>query len=225
MCIRDSRSTNPPSNPELLTVLETSFRDSGYDIKHLIRVICNSYAYQLTSVPTGNNSSDHKSFARFYPRRMSAEILLDAISQSLEVPTVFPGGPGKFPEGTRAIDLPDENVEIALLDVFGRPGRFKACECERIDAPTLAQGLELVNSQQIQDKLSSEDGLVNRLAGSSEAHPENIEKIFLTLLGRSPVQAELEVSMEYLKMTDDRAEAYRNLVWSLLATNEFMFIR
>ena len=114
---------------------------------------------------------------------------------------------------------------IAFLDVFGRPGRFKACECERIDAPTLAQGLELVNSQQIQDKLSSEDGLVNRLAGSSEAHPENIEKIFLTLLGRSPVQAELEVSMEYLKMTDDRAEAYRNLVWSLLATNEFMFIR
>ena len=223
--VDDRRSTNPPSNPGLLTALETSFTDSGYDIKHLIRLICNSYAYQLTSVPNGNNASDQKSFARFYPRRMSAEILLDAISQSLEVPTVFPGGPGKFPVGTRAIELPDENVAIAFLDVFGRPGRFKACECERIDSPTLAQGLELVNSQQIQDKLSSEDGLVQRLAGSSETHPEIIEKIFLTLMGRSPVRAELEISMEYLKMTDDRAEAYRNLVWSLLATNEFMFIR
>lgn len=223
--VDDRRSTNPPSNPGLLDALAQSFKESNYDIKHLIRTICNSHAYHLESAPNTNNKTDTKSFARFYPRRMSAEILLDAISLSLEVPTVFPGGPGQFPEGTRAIQLPDENVAIAFLDVFGRPARFKACECERIDSPTLAQGLELVNSQQIQEKLSSEKGFIQRLATNDATHLENVDLIFLTLMGRNPIEAEQQVATEYLNSVDDRAEGYRNLVWSLLATNEFMFIR
>tara|TARA_Y100000994_G_C15688049_1_gene440487 strand:- start:621 stop:2333 length:1713 start_codon:yes stop_codon:yes gene_type:complete len=223
--VDDRRSTNPPSNPELLDALAESFADSGFDIKHLIRTICNSHAYQLDSTPNQNNATDNKSFARFYPRRMAAEILLDAISQSLEVPTVFPGGPGQFPGGTRAIELPDENVAIAFLDVFGRPARFKACECERIDSPTLAQGLELVNSQQIQDKLAAETGFIQRLADNNVSHAINVNLVFLTLMGRLPIDAEKQVAIEYLDTVEDRAEAYRNLVWSLLATNEFMFIR
>ncbi len=223
--VDDRRSTNPPSNPELLELLVRSFADSGYDIKQLIRTICNSYAYQLESTPNQSNPDDQKSFARFYPRRMSAEVLLDAISQSLEVPTVFPGGPGAFPEGTRAIELPDENVDNAFLDVFGRPARFKACECERIDSPTLAQGLELVNSQQIQDKLVSDKGFIQRLATNEADHAKNVELVFLTLMGRPPIQAERQIAIDYLESEEDRTEAYRNFVWSLLATNEFMFIR
>ena len=156
---------------------------------------------------------------------MAAEILLDAISQSLEVPTVFPGGPGQFPGGTRAIELPDENVAIAFLDVFGRPARFKACECERIDSPTLSQGLELVNSQQIQAKLAAATGFIQRLADNNVSHAINVNLVFLTLMGRLPIDAEKQVAIEYLDTVEDRAEGYRNLVWSLLATNEFMFIR
>ncbi|MFQ5734510.1 MAG: DUF1549 and DUF1553 domain-containing protein, partial [Planctomycetaceae bacterium] len=108
--IDDARSTNPPSNPQLLDALSRDFVKSGYDVKHLIRVITNSYAYRLGSRPNGSNRDDTQSFARFYPRRLTGEVLLDGISQVLGVPTNFPGGPGTFPQGTRAIELPDENV-------------------------------------------------------------------------------------------------------------------
>ena len=170
--IDDSRSTNPPSNPELLDALAHNFIASGYDVKHLIRVIGNSYAYGLESVPNEWNARDTQTFARFYPRRLSAEVLLDGISQVLDVPTEFAGGPGKIPSGTRAIDLPDENVAAHFLDVFGRPSRMSACECERVDAPALTQALELVNSAEIQRKLTADKGYAKRLAGSGQSNAE-----------------------------------------------------
>ena len=117
--IDDARSTNPPSNPGLLDALTADFIDSGYDVKHLIRVICNGYAYGLESTPNEFNREDTQTFARFYPRRLAAEVLLDGISQVLDVPTKFSGGPGTFPVGTRAIELPDENVPAHF------PGRLR----------------------------------------------------------------------------------------------------
>jgi len=102
--IDDARSTNPPSNPELLDALARRFVESGYDLKDLIRRICNSYAYGLSSKPNESNADDTQTFARFYPRRLPAEVLLDAFSQVLDVPTQFPGGPGAFPpERARSI--------------------------------------------------------------------------------------------------------------------------
>ena len=221
--IDDSRSTNPPSNPELLDFLARDFADSGYDVRHLIRVIANSQAYGLSSAPNESNKGDLQSYSRFYPRRMPAEVLLDGISQVLDVPTTFPGGPGTFPVGTRAIDLPDENVTSTFLDVFGRPARTTACECERSDEPTLAQALELVNSSEIQRKLSHEDGYVARLVRNQKSHSDNLADIFLRVFARLPSSAEKETAEEFLKSETDRGEGYRSLVWSLLATNEFLF--
>ncbi|MDA1165945.1 MAG: DUF1553 domain-containing protein [Planctomycetota bacterium] len=221
--IDDSRSTNPPSNPELLDTLARDFAESGYDVRHLIRVITNSQAYGLNSAPNESNREDLQSYSRFYPRRLPAEVLLDGISQVLAVPTVFPGGPGTFPVGTRAIDLPDENVTSTFLDVFGRPARTTACECERSDEPALAQALELVNSSEIQRKLAHDDGYVARLGGNEESHSNNTVDIFLRVFARKPSSAETETAVDFLKSETDRGEAYRSLVWSLLATNEFMF--
>ena len=228
--VDDRRDTNPPSNPELLQALSDSFVKNRYDLKQLIRLVCGSYAYNLDTQINLSNQKDQQTFSRFYPRRMSAEVLLDAVSQTLEVPTAFPGGPGEFPLGTRAIELPDENVAIPFLDVFGRPARFKACECERIDSPTLAQGLELVNSKQIQAKLTSDMGLVHRLSQNGRSPHENCELIFWTLYGRPPVAAELAVAVAHVSgsATADGAEKierYRNLIWALLASNEFMFVQ
>jgi hypothetical protein len=221
--IDDSRSTNPPSNPELLDELSREFIDSGYDVRHLIRVITASAAYGLSSEPTESNREDIQSFARFPLRRLSAEVLLDGISQVLEVPTVFAGGPGKFPLGTRAIELPDENVPISFLDVFGRPSRTSACECERSDDPALAQALELVNSKEIQRKLTAADGFVTQLGTNDKPHADNVRHVFLKVFGREPRSEEAETAIEFLERETDRAEAYRTLLWSLLATNEFMF--
>ena len=221
--VDDSRSTNPPSNPELLDALTHEFQQSGYDIQHLIRLICQSRAYGLSSLPTDGNRGDLQSYARFYPRRLSAEVLLDAISQVVEVPTTFSAGGASFPEGTRAIDLPDEAVPSHFLDVFGRPARSSACECERVDSPALGQMLELVSSAEIQEKLANPKALPQRLAASPASASEQVRELFVTLFARSPTPEELATASEFLAGTPDVSEAYRSLVWSLLATNEFLF--
>ena len=80
----DLRQTNPPSNPELLDALADDFVAHGYDLKHLVRTICTSRTYGLSSVPNEYNAKDKQSFARHYPKRLGAEVLLDAISQVTE---------------------------------------------------------------------------------------------------------------------------------------------
>jgi hypothetical protein len=221
--IDDARSTNPPSNPELLDALARDFTSSGYDVKHLIRAICTSAAYALSSVPDEANRDDVQSFARYYPRRLPAEVLLDAVSQALDVPTSFRSVAGDFPPGTRAIDLPDEAVPSHFLDVFGRPARNSACECERVDAPALGQTLELVGSAEIQVKLTSPQGYAVRLAGNGRPHADNVRDVFLRFFARQPRPRELDAAVRFLEAQTDRKEAYASLLWSLLATNEFLF--
>lgn len=221
--IDDARDSNPPTNPELLNALSAEFIASGYDVKHLIRVICNSHSYGLEAGPNDLNRDDSQTFARFYARRLPAEVLLDGLSQVLDVPTKFSGGPGEFALGTRAIDLPDENVPVSFLDVFGRPARTSACECERVDAPSLAQALTLINSSEIQRKLTDEKGYASKLASNELAHADNVNDIFLRLLGRLPSEEEAKTAIDFVDGEEDRSEAYRSLLWSLLATNEFMF--
>ena len=217
--IDDARSTNPPSNPELLDGLAQDFISSGYDLKQFIRVIANSYAYRLESAPHAGNVGDTQTFARFYPRRMPAEVLLDGISQVLDVPTNF----DSVPPGTRAIELPDENVAANFLDVFGRPLRMSACECERVDAPALTQALELVNSSEIQRKLTEKTGYAEQLAISDKSPEILAREIFLRVFARHPRPEELNAATLFFAAEPDRGEACRSLLWSLLATNEFMF--
>lgn len=217
--IDDARSTNPPSNPGLLDALAQDFIASGFDVKHLIRVITSSYAYGLESAPHPGNAGDTQTFARFYPRRVTAEVLLDGISQVLDVPTNFPG----VAAGARAIELPDENVAAHFLDVFGRPARMSACECERVDSPALTQALELVNSAEIQRKLIEKTGYAERLATSDKSHADLATEMLLRVLARRPRPEELKAAVDFLAAEPDRAEACRSLLWSLLATNEFLF--
>jgi hypothetical protein len=219
----DARVTNPPSNPDLLDALAGDFVASGYDVKQLIRAICASSAYALGSIPNESNQHDTQSFARYYPKRMSAEVLLDAMSQVLEAPTRFPNVAGEFPAGTRAIDLPDEAVPSHFLDVFGRPARNSACECERVDAPALGQTLELVNSSEIHQKLTREGGYVDKLADNDQSYAANVEEIFRRVFARPPRPNESVTAVTFLESQSDAKEGYRSLLWALLATNEFLF--
>lgn len=217
--VDDARSTNPPTDPDLLDALANDFATHGYDVKRLVRMITISMAYGLSSEPRDGNQGDTQTFARFYPRRLTAEVLLDGISQVLDAPTPFPG----LPLGTRAIQLPDENVAAPFLDIFGRPPRQTACECERVDAPSLNQALELINSSEIQRKLSAAEGFAARLAAGTTRPEDTVRQAFERVLGRPPRSEETKAAVAFLESEPYRAEACRSLLWSLLATAEFLF--
>jgi hypothetical protein len=217
----DFRSTNPPSNPALLAALAESFAGSGYDLKRLIRTITTSRIYGLSSVPNATNAKDRQSFARHYPRRMSAEVLLDAIAQVAGEPTTFDG----LPEGTRAIELPDESVGSTFLDTFGRPKRDTPCECERVSDATLGQSLMLLNSSEIQVKLSAQGSRADRLAKDPRPNEQKVDELFWAALGRGPSQAETSTAVGHLvKHAGNPRVAFEDILWALINAKEFQFI-
>jgi hypothetical protein len=217
----DLRVTNPPTNPALMTSLAEHFCDSGYDLKSLIRLICNSTTYQLDSAPNEQNLQDAVSYSRFYPKRLSAEVLLDCLDQIARTTTEFEG----MPTGTRAIDLPDTSFNSYFLTVFGRPESATACECERMQNATLAQSLHLLNSKEIQQKLSQDCGLAATLVSSGRADDECVQEIYRRALSRDPSETELATSREYLQQrSNDKRAAYEDLIWALVNSKEFLFI-
>jgi len=216
----DLRETNPPSNPELLDALADDFIKSGYDLKHLIRTILTSKVYGLSSIPNEYNSRDKQSFARHYPKRMSAEVLLDAISQVSGVPTAF----GGLPQGTRAIELPDESVASTFLDTFGRPKRDTPCECERVTDASLGQSLMLINSGEVQSKLASAGSRAEMLAKDPRPESQKVEELFWTAYGRTPSSGEITTALAHLAAHPDQKRlAYEDLIWALVNAKEFQF--
>jgi len=217
----DIRSTNPPSNPALLNGLSESFVKSGYDLKALIRTICNSRVYGLSSAPNESNAKDRQSFARHYPRRMSAEVLLDAIARVSGVPTAFDG----LPAGTRAIELPDESVGSTFLDAFGRPKRDTPCECERVSDATLSQSLMLLNSSEVQSKLSTNGSRAEQLAKDPRPDAQKIDELFWIAYGRASSDRETASASAHLaKHAANKRIAFEDIIWALLNAKEFQFI-
>jgi len=229
----DLRETNPPTNPELLDALAKHFADSGFDLKDLIRTITRSQTYQLSAIPNSYNAVDKQYFSRFYPRRLTAEVLLDAIDQVTRSPSAFNG----LPPGTRAVELPDNSYNEAsfFLTVFGRPDSSSACECERSQDASLAQSLHLFNSRDVQDKLTSDKGLPAHFAADThEDAGQKLADLYFAALGRAPDASELQLANGYIqkmltgnsgkedpKLT--RRHAYEDIVWALLNTKEFLF--
>jgi hypothetical protein len=217
----DMRLTNPPSNPKLLDGLAESFKKSGYDLKVLVRTICTSRVYGLSSAPNDSNAKDRQSFARHYPRRMGAEVLLDAIAQVSGVPTAFNG----LPSGTRAIELPDESVGSTFLDAFGRPKRDTACECERVTDASLSQSLMLLNSSEVQSKLSSAGSRAEELEKDKRPDSSKVDEVFWAAFGRAPSERETASALAHLaKQGANKRSAFEDIIWALINAKEFQFI-
>jgi hypothetical protein len=216
--IDDLRVTNPPSNPELLDGLSAQFVADGYSIKRLIRSIVLSGTYQLASEPNEFNKHDAQNFARYYPKRLPAEVLLDAIDAMTGVRTDF-----SFPEEMTAVDLPDEQVNSYFLDIFGRPQRSSSCECERTSSANLSQALHLLNSPEIQSKLAADTGRAARLASDERPEDQKINELYLSFFARLPTVEELKVALDYVTGRPNKREAYQNLLWALINTKEFQF--
>jgi hypothetical protein len=220
----DMRVTNPPSNPELLDALAKELIDSKYSLKHLIRVIVKSRTYQLSSVPHEFNKHDKQAFARFYPQRMSAEVLYDAVNQVTNSPATFGGLPQDRLAPRRAIMLPDESFPSYFLDVFGRPQRISACECERVSEANLAQALHLLNSDEIQNKLARPGSRAELLAKDPRPDAEKVDEMFLWAFARRPTADHLQLALAHInRHAQNKRVAYENVLWALINTKEFQF--
>ena len=217
----DMRETNPPSNPELLAALAKNFADTGYDLKGLVRSICQSSTYQLSAMPNEYNQKDKKNFARYYPKRLTAEVLYDGFHQVTNTTERF----NSMPEGTLAVQLPDATTAPYFLKVFGQPQGDSACECERSQEANLAQSLHLLNSAEVQNKVSSGSGRAALLANDKDHTPEDkVRELYRWVYSRDPQSDELNIALAHLEKHKDKPQlAFEDIVWALVNTKEFLF--
>jgi hypothetical protein len=220
----DMRVTNPPSNPALLEALTQNLIETQFSLKALIKTICKSRTYQLSSNPNEFNQTDKQSYARYYPKRLTAEVVFDAVCQVTESPSDFPGLPKDRNAPGRALQLPDEAFQSYFLDVLGRPQRISACECERVNEASLAMTLHLLNSQEVQDKLARVGGRADKLAKDPRSDALKVEELFILGMGKKPTAEQLQLAIDHLaKNEKNKKAAYENLIWAMVNSKAFLF--
>lgn len=223
----DIRPDNPPVNPEILGFLEAEFVASGYDFKHLLRLVLNSRTYQLSCIPNTTDARAAANFACYPLRRLDAEILIDAIDQltgsTESYSSAIPEPYTFIPDNLRSIALPDASISSSFLELFGRPPRDTGLESERNNRLTAAQKLWLLNSSTLLRKIE-QSRMVQFQAASEHPVPEVITGMYLGIVSRFPTAEELKAAQEYFqKPGRNRREAVVDLAWALLNSSEFIY--
>ena len=222
--VDDIRDANPPSNPALLAALTRDFVAHRFEVKHLVRTIMTSATYQLSSRPTATNAADLKYHSHYIPRRLPAEVILDAISQVTGVREDFPGHPGR-----RALQLPDAAVDSYFLTAFGRPPRVTPADSERQQEPSITQALHVINGDTINRKLAAPRGLIQTLVDGGSDNRTAVERIYLAALSRYPSDEEVRTLSKAMDETLARGPAsarrpvLEDLAWAVLTGREFLF--
>jgi len=216
--VDDVRISNPPSNPDLLDALAARFVDYKYDFKRVVRDICTSRTYQLSTRPNASNASDERNFSKAAIRRIRAEVLLDCISEVTQTLDKFPG----LPRGARAVEIADGNTANYFLTTFGRASRTTVCSCEVKVDPNLSQALHLLNGKTLQSKI--EDGSVVKNLIKKDQTPEQIvENLYLRCFSRKPTDDELTKLKQFIAPDSNQEQVLNDIFWSLLNAKEFVF--
>jgi Protein of unknown function (DUF1553)/Protein of unknown function (DUF1549) len=217
--VDDFRESNPPSNDELLDALAKDFVAKKFDLKAVIRTIMTSRTYQLSATPNDTNKDDAKYFSHTFTKLFSAEQLLDALCDVTAVPEKFAG----LPLGTRAIQLPDGEVNHPFLKTFGQPARELACECERESDSNLAQALQLINGPTINDKLRNPNNRLGKLLAEKKGEKEILDALYLAALARPATDAERVPALSHVAKGQDKRKAWEDVLWAIMNTREFLF--
>ncbi len=216
--VDDVRISNPPSNPELLDALAEKFVSYHFDFKKVVRDICNSRTYQLSTRSNETNATDSRNFSHAMVRRVRAEVLLDCISRVTATPNKFKG----LPLGARAVQIADGNTSNYFLATFGRATRATVCSCEVKMEPNLSQALHLLNGDTTQQRIRQGKMVENMLNGKKT--PEDIIRtLYLTTLSREPVDMEMEKLLAAVPEKGGNREALEDIFWALLNSKEFIF--
>lgn len=216
--VDDMRETTPESVPGLLDALAREFRDSNFDVKHMFRLILNSRAYQLSSLPNDSNALDDRFYAHYYPKPMLAQVLLDAINQATGVRERL----SAFPL-TRAVELPLP-ANNYFLTVFGQSHREYLTELDPKLEPNLVQTLHMMNSGYVNGKIRGGSYTRELSRDKNLADEELIRQVFLRTLCREPTEPEKAAALQAARTSKNRQEWVEDLLWSVLSSREFLFI-
>ena len=217
--VDDVRISNPAVNPELLDALGQKFTEYNYDFKRLVRDICLSRTYQLSTRPNETNADDTKNFSHAAIRRIRAEVMLDCITQVTETKDKFRG----LPVGARAVQIADGQTSNYFLTTFGRASRETVCSCEVKMEPNLGQALHLINGDTTNAKVR-QGGVVQKMFDAKQTPDQMIEALYVRCFTRKPTKEELE---KLKAMLPDKPNEQRGMLedafWALLNSQEFMF--
>ncbi len=217
--VDDMRISNPASNPELLDAMAKQFVEYNFDLKKLVRDICTSRTYQLSSKTNATNATDDRNFSHSLIRRIRAEVLLDSISQVTQTPNKFKG----LPMGARAVQIADGNTANFFLTTFGRASRATVCSCEVKLEPNLSQALHLLNGDSTNSRIA-QGKVLGPLLEQKKSDEEIIKYLYLSALCRAPTEVEMKNLQEALKVDPKlRREVLNDIFWAILNSKEFIF--
>jgi hypothetical protein len=216
--VDDFRVSNPASNAELLEALGKHFTDTKYNLKALVRDICNSRTYQRSTRRNESNEGDLRNFSHALVRRIKAESLLDTISTVTDTKDKFDG----LPVGARAVQIADGTRSTYFLTTFGRATRETVCSCEVKMEPTLSQALHLMNGSTVNDKIK-QGGLIAKLITTKKFPEERLTELYVRCLARQPSKAELAKLVPILSQAKDQSQPLEDIFWALLNSREFLF--
>ncbi len=216
--VDDVRVSNPPVNAELVDALGQKFTEYKYDFKKLVRDICTSRTYQLSTTTNDTNATDITNFSHASLRRVRAEILLDLISQVTDTKNKF----GGLPLGARAVQIANGNTSTYFLSTFGRAKRDTVCACEVKIEPNLSQALHLLNGDTLQSKVG-QGNLIGKRLEEKVAPEQIIEELYIRCLTRRPTDKEKNNLNAILVDVEDKKPVLEDVFWALLNAREFVF--
>ncbi|MBK8094581.1 MAG: DUF1553 domain-containing protein [Verrucomicrobiaceae bacterium] len=196
----DIRAGNPPSNPELLQHLTTEFIQSGFNVRHLMKLIVQSRTYQLTLATNKWNEDDKTNYSHAKARRLPAEVLFDSVFAATGSMPNIPG----VPKGTRAAQLIDGQTQLpdGFLTNFGKPARESVCECERSNEVNLGPVMALMSGPTVGDAISDPANAIAKLTAEIADDKKLIDAVFMRILNRHATEKEISAALQSMAGLD-----------------------